>query len=138
LFLTLRDVETSSLEAPPFYGATEAEQRSNSVWFADRIVDVYCTINGMPVPNLHQFRFQSPQFDFTAPTPWIFGNFDPGPNIGGQGTAVGDGYYVMVELPKGQHTIHFGGTYRFEAGELGNEEPFELPHDITMEVTVGK
>ena len=138
LFLTLRDVETSSLEAWPFFGATEAEQRSNSVWFADRIVDVYCEINGVPVPNLHQFRFQSPQFGFTAPTPWIFGNFDPGPNVGGRGTAVGDGYFLMVELPKGQHTIHFGGTYHFEAGELGNEEPFDLPHDITMEVTVGK
>jgi hypothetical protein len=137
LFVTLRDVETSTLEAPPFFAATEAEQRSNSVWFADRIVEVYCEINGVPVPNLHQYRFQSPQFEFTAPTPWIFGNFDPGPNVGGTGTSVGDGYFLMVELPKGQHTIHFGGTYHFAAGELGNEEPFDLPHDITMVVTVG-
>ena len=30
LFLTLRDVETSSLEEPPFFGATEEEQRANS------------------------------------------------------------------------------------------------------------
>ena len=37
LFLTLRDVETSTLEEAPFFGATEAEQRSNSVWFADHI-----------------------------------------------------------------------------------------------------
>ncbi len=44
----------------------------------------------------------------------------------------------MIELPKGHHTIHFGGTFHFEAGELGNDEPFDLPHDITMEITVGK
>jgi hypothetical protein len=138
LFLTLRDVETSSLEQPPFFGATEAQQRSNSVWFADHIAVVYCEIDGVPVANLQDFRFQSPQFEFTAPTPWIFGNFDPGPNVGGRGTAVGDGYFLMVELPKGRHTIHYGGTYHFEAGELGNDEPFDLPHDITMEVTVGK
>src|SRR6186713_982775 len=48
LFLTLRDVETSSLEAPPFFGATEEEQRANSTWFADHIVEVYCEINGVP------------------------------------------------------------------------------------------
>lgn len=137
LFLTLRDVETSTLEQPPFFGATEAEQRANSVWFADHIVDVFCVINGVPVTNLEDFRFQSPQFEFTAPTPWVFGNFDPGPNIGGTGTGVGDGYFLMVEFPKGQHTIHYGGTYHFEAGELGNEEPFDLPHDVTIQLTVG-
>lgn len=138
LFLTLRDVETSTLEAAPFFGATEEEQRSNSVWFADHIVDVFCIIDGVPVANLQDFRFQSPQFEFTAPTPWIFGNFDPGPNIGGTGTSVGDGYFLMVEFPKGHHTIHYGGTYHFEAGELGNDEPFDLPHDVTIQLTVGK
>ena len=132
LFLTIRDVETSTLEEPPFFGATEEQQRSNSVWFADHIVDVFCIIDGVPVANLEDFRFESPQFEFTAPTPWIFGA------TGGTGTAVGDGYFLMLELPKGHHTIHFGGTFHFEAGELGNDEPFDLPHDVTLEVTVGK
>jgi hypothetical protein len=131
LFLTIRDVETSSLEAPPFYGATEAEQRANSTWFADHIVDVYCEIDGVPVPNLWDYRAASPQFEFTAPTPWIWGE------TGGKGTAVSDGYFVMVELPKGHHTIHYGGTYHFEAGEL-LDEPIDLPHDVTLVITVGK
>jgi len=130
LFLTIRDVETSSLEAPPFFGATEAEQRATSTWFADHIVELYCTIDGVPVPNLWDYRASSPQFEFTAPTPWIWGE------TGGIGTAVSDGYFVMVELPKGHHTIHFGGTYHFEAGEL-LDEPLDLPHDVTLEVTVG-
>jgi hypothetical protein len=131
LFLTLRDVETSTLEAPPFYGATEEEQRANSVWFADHIVDLYCVIDGVPVPNLEVYRFASPQFEFTAPTPWIFGE------TGGKGTAVSDGYFVMVELPKGLHTIHYGGTYHFEAGEF-LDVPLDLPHDVTLEITVGE
>lgn len=95
LFLTIRDVEVSTLEAPPFYGATEEEQRAQANWFADRIVDLSVTINGVPVPNLEDFRFTSPQFTFTAPTPWVFGD------IGGTGTTVSDGYFLMLELPKG-------------------------------------
>ena len=130
LFLTIRDVEVSTLEAPPFYGATEEEQRAQANWFADRIVDLSVTINGVPVPNLEDFRFTSPQFTFTAPTPWVFGD------IGGTGTAVSDGYFLMLELPKGHHTIHYTGTFRFAAGELG-EEAFDLPHEATIEVTVG-
>jgi len=131
LFLTIRDVETSTLEEAPFYGATEAEQRANSTWFADHIVEVYCVIDGVPIPNLWDYRASSPQFEFTAPTPWIWGA------IGGTGTAVSDGYFVMVELPKGHHTIHFGGTYHFEAGEF-LDVPLDLPHDVTLEITVGK
>jgi hypothetical protein len=130
LFLTIRDVEVSSLEAPPFYGATEAEQRVLATWFADHIGDLFCVINGVPVPNLEQYRAGSAQFEFTAPTPWIWGE------TGGNGTAVSDGYFVMVELPKGHHTIHFGGTYHFAPGELA-DEAIDLPHDVTLEVTVG-
>lgn len=131
LFLTIRDVETSTLEEPPFYGATEEEQRANSAWFADHIVDLYCIIDGVPVPNLEDYRAASPQFEFTAPTPWIWGA------VGGTGTAVSDGYFVMVELPKGHHTIHYGGTYHFEPGEFLENEPLDLPHDVTLEITVG-
>jgi len=130
LFLTIRDVETSTLEEPPFFGATEAEQRANSKWFADHIVNVFCIIDSEPVENLQAYRFSTPQFEFTAPTPWIFGA------TGGAGTSVGDGYFLMVEFPKGHHTIHYGGTYHFEAGELGNDEPFDLPHDVTIQLTV--
>jgi hypothetical protein len=130
LLLTIRDVEVSSLEAPPFYGATEAEQCAMANWFADHIVEVYCEINGVPVPNLWDYRASSPQFEFTAPSPWIWGE------TGGTATSVSDGYFVMVELPKGRHTIHYGGTYHFAAGEL-SDEAFDLPHDVTMVITVG-
>ena len=130
LFLTLRDVDASSLEEPPFFGATEEEQREIANFFADHIVDVFATIDGVPVENLEKYRFETDQFEFSAPSPWVFGA------NGGQGTAVGDGYFLLIPpLPKGQHTIHYGGTFRFEAGELG-EEPLEFVKEITIELTV--
>ena len=132
LLLTVRDVETSTLEEPPFFGATEAEQRANSTWFANHIVDLYCIIDGVPVKNLEAYRVVSPQFDFNAPTPWVWGA------IGGYGTGVGDGYFVMVDsFSKGKHTIQYGGTFHFEPGELA-DEAVDLPHDITINLTVGK
>lgn len=134
--LSIRDVDTSSLELPPFYGATEAEQRANSKWFADHIVNVFCIVDGVAVENLQDFRFSTPQFEFTAPTPWIFG--DPNNNIGGTGTAVGDGYFLLFpSLSKGTHTIHYGGTFHFDAGEL-DVDPLDFVKDITIELTVVK
>ena len=132
IFLTIRDAEVSSLEDPPFHGDTEAEQRRRKL-FADHIVDVFATIDGVPVKNLQDYRFDTPQFRFTAPTPW----YRPPGFAGGRGTAVGDGYFLMLtSLSKGHHTIHYGGTLHFEAGELGNDEPFDLPKDITIELDV--
>jgi len=131
LFLSIRDVETSTLEDPPFFGATEAEQRANSKWWADHIINVECQIDGMNVPNAGDYRFSTPQFQFTAPTPWIFAN------VGGTGTSVGDGYFLMLMLPKGTHKIHYSGTFRFAPGEFfGNTEVVDLPHEGTIEVTV--
>lgn len=130
LFLMIRAADGSSLEAPPFFGATEDEQRAVAEFFADHIVDVFVEINGEPVPNLDQFRFATPQFTFTAPTPWVFGE------VGGTGTAVGEGYTLLLQLPKGVHTIHYGGTFHFDAGEL-DVVPIDIVKDITLIVTVG-
>ena len=95
-------------------------------------MDVFCVIDGVPVKNLGAYRFLSPQFQFTAPTPRIFGA------TGGVGTAVGDGYYLMLApMSKGTHTIHYGGTFHFEAGEIDNlEQPLDLPKDITIILNV--
>jgi len=135
LFLTIRDVETSTLEDPPFFGATEAEQRANSTWWANHITNVFCIIDGKPVQNLQAFRFSTQQFKFTAPTPWIFGN--PDHNVGGTGTSVGEGYFLMLHaFSEGKHTIHYGGTFHFEPGELA-DVALDFPHDVTIELTVG-
>jgi hypothetical protein len=127
LFVSMLDVEASSLEEPPFYGATEAEQREIATSFADLIVNVSCSIDDNAVSNIGQFRVASPQYQFTAPTPWIFGA------TGGTGTSVADGYYVMVApLSAGQHTIHFSGAFKFSDAP-GDEAPVDMTYHITVQ-----
>lgn len=75
----------------------------------------------------------SPQFRFNAPSPWLNGP------TGGKGKAVGDGYYVLVEsLPKGDHTLHYGGLFHFNAGEFPDFGPdaVDFPFDATYHVQV--
>jgi hypothetical protein len=126
VFIGLVTVECSSRERPIFpepfaFGAkTEAQQRECADSFADHIVvdSLFCEIDGETVANLGSFRFPSPQFTFTAPTPWIFGKH------GGDGTAVGDGYFLMLKpLSSGTHTLRCGGKFDFGGGavaEFGN------------------
>ena len=132
LFLTLRDVECSSLEPEDsgFHGDTEEEQAECATFWADHIINVFCVIDGQPVKNIQAYRFLSPQFSFDAPTPWIFGE------TGGAGTSVGDGYFLMLApLPKGQHTIHYGGTFHFSVAE-GDDFDADFAKDITIHLTV--
>jgi len=113
VFLALPTVECSNLEG---LGTTEAEQRECAVSFANHIVvsSLFCMIDGQAVTNLDSFRFLSSQFTFSAPTPWIFGD------TGGTGTAVSDGYFVMLKpLSRGIHTLSCGGEFDFGFG-FGN------------------
>ncbi len=124
LFIALINIEASSLEAAPFYGATAAEQADIATSFADLIVGVACDVDGKAVKQMDRYRFLSDQFTFSAPTPWIFGD------VGGTGTSVADGYYVMVRpLSVGSHTIHFSGAFDFGTDGL-------LPLDVTYNIQV--
>jgi hypothetical protein len=116
VFIGLANAECSDLEG---LGATAAEQRDCAKFFADHIVvsSLFCTIDGQAVANLDAFRFLSPQFTFSAPTPWIFGN------TGGTGTAVSDGYFLMLRpLSSGSHTLRCGGAFHFSVAE---GDPFD-------------
>ena len=128
LFIGPLNAEASDLEG---LGATEEEQRETAEWIADHIVSVSCSVDGKPVKNIERYRVQSPQFSFTAPDPWIF---SPAP--GGEGTAVSDGYFVMLPpLSKGNHTVHFAGSFHFAAGELG-PDPVDFSLDVTYHINV--
>jgi hypothetical protein len=108
LFVSLVNVEASTLEEPPFYGATDEDQLAIANGFADYITDLSFTVDDKPVANIDDFRVTSPQFSFTAPTPWLFGA------TGGTGTATGVGYFVMLApLSIGTHTIHYTGAFKF-------------------------
>jgi len=131
LFIGIATVECSSLEPEEsgFHGDTAKEQRTLARYWADHIEDVFCVIDGEAVPRIEAHRVTSPQYDFLAPSPWIFGE------VGGAGTSVGDGYYVFVSpLAPGEHTIHFGGVFRFTLEEDGFDA--ELPIDMTYHLTV--
>lgn len=131
LFFPIANSECSNLEGPPwnpaqsdfgFGAATEAEQRACAKYHVDTIEadNLVCEIDGVPVQHLARYRFVSSQFSFQAPTPWIFGDSD---HPGGSGTAVGDGYYLLLSpLSTGEHTIKFSSpngidsTYRLTVG----------------------
>ena len=122
------NAEASDLEG---LGSTEAEQRATAEFLADHIVvSPFCTIDGVAVANILSYRVPSPQFTFTAPTPWIFGD------TGGAGTSVGDGYFLMLApLAVGQHTLHFGGAFHFAVAE-GDPFDFDASLDMTYHLTV--
>jgi hypothetical protein len=108
LFIALVNVDSSTLEEPPFYGATPEDQLAIANGFANYITDLSFTVDEKSVANIGDFRVTSPQFSFTAPTPWIFGA------TGGTGTATGIGYFVMLApLSLGTHTIHYTGAFKF-------------------------
>lgn len=130
LFFPMMNVECSSLEPEEsgFHGDTEAEQAECAKFWADHIVNPVCIVDGKPA---QVYRVVSPQFEFNAPSPWIFGA------TGGEGTAVGDGYYVMLApLSVGQHTIEVRATLHFEAGELGPDPVDALTTDVIWHVNV--
>jgi hypothetical protein len=127
LFLGLLNAEASDLEG---LGATKEEQRDTANFLADHIRDVACEIDGVSVPNMDAYRFTSAQFRFHAPSPWIFGE------TGGQGTAVADGYYLMVTpLSRGTHTIRITGNFHFAIAE-GDPFDFDAVADMTYHITV--
>ena len=118
LFLTTLAYEQSSNEGSP----TESEQRAIANSVAVEFSDLSCTIDGELVSDIDQYRFESAQFTFTAPDPWIF---SPAPS--GPGTAVADGSYLLIKpLKAGLHVIHFTGLI----------PAFGASSDITYVVTV--
>jgi hypothetical protein len=132
ILLSLLDAECSSLETPPFFGATAADQLACATQFVDYVdpASLQAEIDGRTVKEIVKYRTASPQFHFTAPSPWL-----NGPS-GGDGTSVADGYYLMVlPLPSGEHCIHYVGTFHIPAGVLG-DDPADVSWDVTIQLTV--
>ncbi len=127
LFVGLMNAEGSDLEG---LGTTEAEQRDAARFQANHISSVACWIDGVKVRGIDRFRVESPQFGFSAPSPWIFGD------TGGSGTAVADGYYVFIPpLSKGRHTIRITGGFHFSMAE-GDPFDFDANADVTYHIRV--
>jgi len=129
LFFPLINTESSSLETEPFFAQTPQEQYSIARYFTDHVVNLFCEIDGVSIPDIGSYRFANPQIEFTAPSPWIFGE------NGGRGTSTGDGYFIFLKpLGSGQHILHFGGAFHFSKPADVFDLDFGL--DMTYFVTV--
>ena len=109
ILVPLINAECSVLEGD---GTTPAELRACARHkFADNFTNFTLTIDGVPVPNLTEFRVGSPVFTFTAVDNNPFGTIAKEPAVlPGTTHAVADGYWALIPpLPAGTHTITFGG-----------------------------
>ncbi|MEM5383680.1 hypothetical protein VSR68_08760 [Paraburkholderia phymatum] len=137
LLLATLDTFSSTLLPPGTYTpGTAAGERVIADRFADRIQDLFVTIDNAPVTDVSAYRVATDQFTFTAALRWVFGLPE---HVYGTGTAVADGYYLLLKpLPTGSHTIHYGGRFHYLAGDFGpGAPPPDYVVDITLLITVG-
>jgi hypothetical protein len=105
LFLPLVNVDCSTLEADPFFGANEAELRDCVRQFG--FTDLHASVDGVEIGNLSRFLVESPLFSVVPP---VGGNILGVPG-GTEGDFVARGVHVLLRpLPVGAHTVAFGGT----------------------------
>lgn len=114
LFFPIGNVECSTLEAPPFFGATPSERRACAESYLPLLTapgqTLAADIDGVPIQNISIYNTISPDYTFTIPGPDnVFGITCGSYRCTGQSTAAG--YYALVTpLPPGTHTIHIVAT----------------------------
>jgi hypothetical protein len=101
LLIPALNVECSSVESPPFFGAHPAQQRECVRLF--KMADLFVTLDGRAVPMRY---IESPPFRFRAPAGNILGV--PGPV---NGSSVSAGWWSLVRVPRGDHVLRFGGSF---------------------------
>lgn len=114
LFLPIANVECSTLEAPPFYGATENERRACAESYLPLLTApgqiLAADIDGVPIQNVSIYQTTSSDYAFTIQGPDnVFGIACASYPCTGRSTATG--YYLLsAPLPPGIHTIHVVAT----------------------------
>ena len=95
----------------------------------DMVTDLFCEVDGASIPELFAYRVTSSSFDVTFPDNNLFQLFGCDHMTAGTYSGfVSGGYYIMLSpLPKGLHTIRFGGS-------VGDPPFFTL--DITYHLLV--
>ena len=128
IFLPVANTECSSLESPPFFGATPADRAACAKSWIDHLTNLSATIDGVAVQNLSAFRVQTGDFPFSVPDNNILAV--PGP---ASGFSSADGYYLMLNpLPPGAHIIHITATFH----DPSDPSQVVFPLDTTITVTV--
>ena len=113
ILFPILNVACNNLEAPPFFGANEQDQRicANNFINATILESLQLEIDGISIDNLEQYRVDSPAggFEFTAVenNPFVSPEGIPV----GNGTGVSDGFWILLkDLKPGEHTISFSGA----------------------------
>jgi hypothetical protein len=100
IFLPIAGTECSTVEEPPFHGEDEDELRACAAADAERYTNIAVTVNGEEIPDIEDYRAESPAFTLQLPEDNILAV----PKGGGR--AVADGYaVVLAPLPPGEHEV---------------------------------
>lgn len=138
IFFGITTVECSTVEAPPFFGATEEALRDCAKCWADLIVpsSLEVTLDGRELQQLSRYRAASPLYTFEYPADNIFG-IPGGPATG---DSVADGYYIYLNpLSAGTHSLSFSGMFDLPTGNecgLGNGSPVSFGFAGSYELIV--
>jgi hypothetical protein len=131
LFFPIIDAECSEAGNP---GLTVPELRLCAKDLIDHVPSVSAEIDGQSVPDLANYRVQSPLFTW-GPLPANNLFQDPAFPSGLSSPSISDGYFLMISpLSPGNHTIHFAGAAVFTQAVDGFDFTFAL--DITYHLTV--
>ena len=124
-------VACNSISLPPFNGQTEEEQRECSNNVIDTVQDLQLEIDGKSIHNLEQYRLESPPggFELEIVENNVLG--DPA----GNGTAVSDGYWILLKLSPGPHTVSFQATANLTE-IFGSPEPIIFTTGATYNLNV--
>jgi hypothetical protein len=115
VLFSMANIECSTVEDPPFFGADEEALRDCAACWAD-LIDVsslQATLDGTELADLGAYRASSPLFTFAYPADNIFG-IAGGPATG---QSVSDGYWALLgPLSAGSHALSFSGQFQIPAG----------------------
>lgn len=110
LVIPIINVECSTVESAPFLGSNGQELRTCAAAFVDGVGKntLKVTIDYKSVRDVHEFRVQSPVFNFVMPAD---DNYLDLPGVT-SGASLSDGYWLILKpLSPGHHVIHLEGAY---------------------------
>jgi hypothetical protein len=114
VFFPIANVECSTLEAPPFFGATAAQRKACAESYLPLLFapgqKLTAEVDGVSIQNVTSYLATSPDYTFTIQSADnVFGISCASYPCSGQSTATG--YYLMLTpMPPGTHTIHIVAT----------------------------
>lgn len=106
---------------------TESDLRKCAKDDQDKVSNLRATVDGVAIPDLENYRVQSPLFNMTVPKDNVMG-IPPGTI-----QAVSDGFWIFLKpLSPGKHEIHFTGSL----ADFTATGPLNLVEDVKYDITI--